>query len=84
MSWKEEVLSGALGAARALRVGLEAQSSDFLVAVVDAFGSAPEEVTIGLNPLLTEITNAQRRRDHLRLADLLEFELPRALEESEA
>ena len=80
MNWKHQALEASLAAARAWRLGLEAQASDHIVSVVDAFGEAPASVAAGLDKIFGEILKAQGRRDFIRVADLLEFELRPALE----
>ena len=79
MSWKAEVLESAGNAARGLRIGMEALASDRIVALSQALAGVPEENLHALDELFGAIATAQERRDHLRVADLLEFELPRAL-----
>ena len=67
-----------------LRVGLEAQAADHIVAMSQAFGAADQRELIALDTVLREITTAQERRDLLRLADLLEFQLPLVLRREQA
>ncbi len=81
MSWKSDAIVCGKKAARSFRVGLEAQAAEHLITVVDALDRAPEELAKTLDILFGEIANAQERRDFLRVADLLEYELPHGLEE---
>ena len=81
MSWKNDAIICGERAARSFRVGLEAQAAEHLITVIDALGKAPKELTQALDILFGEIANAQQRRDFLRVADLLEYELPHGLEE---
>lgn len=81
MSWKSDALRSARSAARGLRIGLEAQAADSIVEVTGALGAADPDALGPLNELFGAITTAQRRRDLLRLADLLEYELPERLSE---
>lgn len=69
----------ALSTASALRLGMEAQASEGLVALIDAL---PQMLKDGsgidptrLNALLANMFAAQSRRDYLYLADLLQYEL---------
>lgn len=64
----------ALAAARAFRLGLEAQGNEALAAFVDALvssGAVPEE----LGGAIGEVVEAQGRRDWLAVADGLEHDL---------
>ncbi|MFT5689872.1 MAG: hypothetical protein ACI8PQ_002720 [Planctomycetota bacterium] len=81
MSWKNDALVGGVRAARSFRVGLEAQAAEHLLTVIDSLDRAPDELAKALDILFGEIADAQLRRDFLRVADLLEFELPRGLDE---
>ena len=69
-------------AARLFRLGMEGQASENLVKFIDAFmptlvGAAQEQIG-QFSSLLNEIITAQARKDYLRVADLLEYEiLPR-------
>ena len=70
----------ALGAAvTAFRLGMEGDASEKLVAFVDAFlpdlqGGAVLDIDL-VNGLLTDLLAAQSRKDFLRVADILEYEI---------
>jgi hypothetical protein len=69
----------ALSTASAFRLGMEAQASEGLVALIDALPQMLEAGS-GINPtrlnsLLATMFAAQSRRDYLYLADLLQYEL---------
>ena len=67
-------------AADSLRLGMEAQAGEALAAftgwLLECF-ARPEHAALSeeLGPLIGELLDAQQRRDLLRVADLLEFEL---------
>jgi hypothetical protein len=72
-------------AARAFRLGMEAQGQEAFVAFVDALQAElalPRGAAVAprLQPLLPELLAAQERGDFLRVADLLEHELRPLLE----
>lgn len=66
-------------AAAAFRLGKEGEASKNLVRFIDSFlpnlpGCNPEYIE-QINELLNEILAAQSRKDYLRVADLLEYEV---------
>ena len=70
-------------AAMYFRLGMEAQASEELVAFVDSFvwllrrGMLDDAERV--QNLLNELLLAQARKDYLRVADLLEYEIARLL-----
>ena len=80
MSTTQQTLAAAERAARAFRLGMEAQGNEAFVAFVDALSTelanpARADAAAAIAPLLPEIIEAQRRGDFLRVADLLLHEL---------
>ena len=65
------------GSAEAYRVGMSAQGSEGLIALIDSLPSIVQSSNEAetLNTVLTAILEAQARKDHLYLADLLDYEL---------
>ena len=65
--------------ARAFRLGMEGVGSERLAEFIDALGcllpKVSPDVLEKLNPLLEDTFNAMSRKDHLRVADLLEYEI---------
>lgn len=66
-------------AVKLFRLGMEGQASKMLVEFIDSFlpslaGATPEHIG-RISPLLNEIMAAQARKDYLRVADLLEYEI---------
>jgi len=66
-------------AATAFRLGMEADASENLVSFVDSFAAVLQEgkgIDMQLvNALLAEVLAAQARKDYLRVADILEYEI---------
>ncbi len=67
-------------AARAFRVGMEAQANEEFVSFVDLVipllgRPSHAEAALELAPVLPEVVAAQQRGDFLRVADLLEYEI---------
>jgi hypothetical protein len=66
-------------AARAFRLGMEGVGSENLTEFIDALAPLLEnlsgEVLTRLNGFLSATCSAQSRRDFLRVADLLEYEI---------
>ena len=64
---------------KSYRLGMEAEASENLVTVIDYIltnlNKAATSPNKHLNNVLTEIFAAQGRRDFLRIADLLDYEL---------
>ena len=65
------------------RLGMEAQASDSMVAFIDAFvpllqGGALVGAHL-VQGVLTELLQAQSRKDYLRVADILEYEIVNTL-----
>jgi len=64
---------------KSYRLGMEAEASENLVTVIDSIltnlNNAATTPSTHLNNVLAEILAAQGRRDFLRIADLLEYEL---------
>jgi len=65
--------------ARYFRLGMEAQASDSMVAFIDAFVPLLQGGGLvgahAVQALLGELLQAQARKDYLRVADLLEYEI---------
>ncbi len=68
--------------ARAFRLGMTAEGNDGIVGFVDRWTALGLDGAVALRfaPILSEVVQAQGRRDYLRVADLLEFEVLPALE----
>lgn len=70
-------------AAGAFRMGMEAQGSQDLVALIDVLplflDGTSNDMALRVNQLLATMLEAQGRKDYLHLADLLEYELLRLL-----
>lgn len=67
-------------AATAFRLGMEGQASQDLVRFIDSFLPVLQDPDRAadckeINPLLNEVLAAQSRKDYLRVADLLEYEV---------
>jgi len=66
-------------AATAFRLGMEGQASQDLVRFIDTFLPLLQNPnrwdTKEINRLLNEVLAAQSRKDYLRVADLLEYEI---------
>ena len=68
-----------LSTAISFRLGMEAQASEGLVALIDALpqvlADCSEIDTARLNLILATMLAAQSRKDYIYLADLLQYEL---------
>jgi hypothetical protein len=66
-------------AATAFRLGMEGQASQDLVRFIDVFLPVLQDPNRAdckeINRLLNEVLAAQSRKDYLRVADLLEYEV---------
>jgi len=65
--------------AKYFRLGMEAQASDSMVAFIDAFVPLLQGGELvgahDVRDILGELLQAQARKDYLRVADLLEYEI---------
>lgn len=75
----EQFLQLALSTAESYRLGMEAQGSEGLVALIDALSfllqNSPKVDSVRLGQVLTAMFEAQARRDYLYLVDLLQYEM---------
>lgn len=76
---KTTCIDALTSAASLFRLGMEGQASENMVKFIDTFlpelGGKPPEQIAQLTLLLNDIMTAQSRKDYLRVADLLEYEL---------